>query len=104
MKEIPRKLLFSFHISPSALDRPDFASFYTDWFIQLIALSGNSISVCASASAYIGMYLYIDGMFQDITMAVRSIHGPQSEPSLKEESATWPAYVEEIKFHMEIIK
>lgn len=99
-RETTTKNYIGFHSSLVA--RANYIGFFVDWIIELI---GNCVAyamIIATASIFIGLHLYINGMMQDmrIRLTMRAIDGDSTE----EPTQMWPTYVEEIQFHIEIIE
>lgn len=69
--------------------------FFVDWLFEAIALVVDFIILNLLASIYTGMFLYINAMKRDMKM--------RFDVSLSAKNEAWSIYIEEIKFHNEII-
>lgn len=85
-------------------DEPDYVGFYTAYLVQFIAMLGNSVSICASVSIFFGMFFYINGMTEDLKVAIVRIAGVGPEKSAHQTDTLWQAYVGQITFHSEVIR
>lgn len=87
----------------SVADEPDYVGFYGAYLFQFITMLDNSIYVCASASIYVGMFYYINGMTEHIKLSLKSVNGIQPEEVRTHTYTLWQACVHEMKFHTKII-
>lgn len=89
----------------SLMGRDNYMGFFVDWSIEVIATTTGYMTVILSALFYIGMYLYIDGMVNDMRMELM----PNRPDSFKkprhplDQRKKWSIYVRQIEFHIEII-
>lgn len=74
--------------------------FYIDWLIEGIAGIACYTILTISSSIYIGMFLYITGMVKDMKVQIDQ----DLSPELSKETNKWMIYLQEIKFHAEIIR
>lgn len=87
------------------MGRDNYMGFFVDWSIEVIATTTGYMTVILSALFYIGMYLYINGMVNDMRMELM----PNRPDSFKkprhplDQRKNWSIYVRQIEFHIEII-
>lgn len=115
VKTMKNYLFFLCKHSSSIIGRCSYIGFFIDWLFGLLSLSSSFLIVILSASITIGIYLYINGMVDDIKVKMKLIDDicpirPTQLPHLGEGYAQrsvqqniWAIYVEEIRFHLEII-
>lgn len=87
-------IYFSFS---SWLGRQTYFGYYVDWFIEALGSFIYTLSILCTGSIYVGIYLYINGMAEDL-------HGTLKRLDQAEAEDLWPTYVEEIRFHSEILE
>lgn len=91
----------------SLIGRDNYIGFYIDWFIETTGGSVFIAVIILSASIYIGIFLYVNGMTTDMKMRLISIEiGSTLRPRCRplSQSEKWWIYVQEIQFHGEIIE
>lgn len=88
------------------LGRSNYFGFFIDWFVELIGNATAYAMIIATASIFIGLSLYINGMMEDMKMRLMSIDSDSTEKPSKRLNPVqmWSIYVEEIQFHIEIIE
>lgn len=87
-----KKISFS-----SWLGRETYLGYYIDWFHQVAGVFPYCFILFIIASFYIGVYLYITGMVVDLHDTLKQLD--QEKPN-----HLWPIYVNEFRFHNEILK
>lgn len=97
----------SLFIISSLIGRDNYLGFYIDWMIETAGGSVFIGTIVLSASIYIGIFLYVNGMTMDMKMRIMSIDGNSTllDPGHPLTQADkWRIYMEEIQFHIEIIE
>lgn len=90
----------------SLIGRANYMGFYIDWLIEVISSASGYAIVIMTASIYIGIFLYINGMVCDMKMRMKDL---ESDFTTKMPRHTTnhiricSIYVEEIEFHLNII-
>lgn len=79
--------------------RASYIEFYIELGIEMIAAAMGYFILVLSGTIYIGFFLYMDGMVRDIEIRMTSI---TIDATNREK--IWSIYLEEIDFHVEIIK
>lgn len=75
-----------------------YLSFFIGWFNEIISAMSDYTMITSTASFAVGMFIYIDGMINDMKLQMISIeHDPTH-------SNKWLKFVREIQFHNGIIK
>lgn len=91
------------NVHSSLMGRDTYTGFYCNWIFVLFSLTGASLIVLSSATIYIGMFLYIDGLVRDLKMRLLAVADDFSIGSLNLER-NWLIYVHEIKFHIQVFR
>lgn len=73
-----------------------YIGFFVDWLFEAFAIFLDFIILNLLASIYTGMVLYINAMTRDMKMRV--------DTNLTDENEAWSIYVQEVKFHNEILE
>lgn len=68
-----------------------------DWFNEAFGSIPYCLILLTTGSLYVGMYLYINGMADDLQETLQQLAEAKQEHM-------WPTYVDEIRFHNEIIE
>lgn len=85
------------------MGRTTYMGFYVDWFIEFACFAADPIAFASSVSIYVGMFLYINAMVEDVKMRLSSINFNESAGE-QDPMNIWSMYVAEIDLHVEIIK
>lgn len=83
-------------------DQPSYIGFLIDWTIQLFGTVATYTIVTASASIFIGFFLYITGIVKDMKQRIERNFDIET-PKPSDLTEKWSIYVQEIRFHNEII-
>lgn len=104
------------------IGREGYVGFFIDWVIELACLIADILSMIASGSLYVGIWLYISAMVKDMKMRMISFAECAPEQSTSSTCQmpilsidadfgdepipldTWPSYVQEIILHVDIIR
>lgn len=81
----------------SWLGRETYFGYYVDWSCEALGSFSYNICFIPTGSLFVGMYLYIDGMADDIQATLKQLDQAEAE-------CMWSTYVNEIHFHNEIIE
>lgn len=90
--------------SSSFIGRTSYVGFFIDWFIVGVCSAIQIIIITTTGSMYIGIFLYIHGMVEDLKMRILSINTDILSEKGPTKQNTWPFYIEEIDLNVEIIK
>lgn len=83
------------HSFSSLIGRETYFGYYVDCFSEALGATSFTLTLLTTGSLYLGIYLYINGMADDLQATVEKLD--QVEPE-----DMWATYVEEIRFHNEI--
>lgn len=91
----------------SFIEHTSYIGFYTDCLIELLSIAASFVIFNTSASIYIGLSLYINGMKMDIqrrVMSIDHVHNSPNGPNGPQTTKYWSIYMREIEFHLNIIR
>lgn len=81
----------------SWIGRETYHGYYADWITQAAVGIPYALIVTTIGSFYVGIYLYINGMVEDLEETLTRI-------DYYNENFNWPTYVEVIHLHNTIIE
>lgn len=85
------------------MGRTTYIGFFIDCSFQFIATAACYLIIIAGASVYVGIFHYINAMVKDMKMQMLSIEYDSSIVSSQQDQ-TWLVYVQEVMFHVEVIR
>lgn len=87
------------------MDRTTYIGFSIQWLFNLLATLADCVVIISTASIYIGMFLYINGMKRDLEARLISLDNDRDDldQAMPPTNKIWPIYIQEIDFHNEII-
>lgn len=81
----------------SWLGRETYFGYYVDWSNELFSAIPYNLSLLSIGSLYGGVYLYINGMADDLQATLKQLDQTEVEDM-------WPHFVDAIRFHNKIIE
>lgn len=88
----------------SLLGRTTYIGFFVDWLIQVATVLAAFVAIVLSVVSYVGLFLYINGMVDDLKMRMGLIEDNSSwTTSSLSQNKLWSTYVQAIDFHVEVL-
>lgn len=88
------------------MGRTTYIGFLVDWFLDMIFIIANFISFNITASIFVGIFLYINGMVKDMKTRFTSINDDFAAcraQQISQSNEIWSIYIQEIELHIGII-
>lgn len=87
----------------SFLDRSTYIGFFVLWLMDLVLLAPSILLILMSASIYIGTFLYINAMVNDLKGRLAAIVTNEPDKQQPTPDKIWPIYIQQIELHIDII-
>lgn len=95
-------MLFFLENTSSLIGRASYVGFYIDWIVEVLGFVADVTIITTTGTIYVGIFLYINGMVEDLKMRVFPIDADFIGDIIPVD--IWSIYVHEINLHAEIIK
>lgn len=90
------------------MGRTNYIGFFLDNLMEFVGTIGCFMTIISSASIYIGIFMYINGMAKDMKMQLFLIASNSAEnsrqPMKNKDNENWTMLIQAVELHVEMIR